>query len=149
MIIDSLQNLSLYQGLNPYFPEVVAFLQKHPLEELPLGKTVIGEHAFINIVESPVRSKEEARLETHNRMIDIQLPISASEEHGYAHRARLPEATYDDANDISFYEAPCDGYVVVRPGQFVIYFPQDGHAPAITPVGLKKAIVKVEYVDAR
>jgi biofilm protein TabA len=35
-------------------------------------------------------------------------------------------------------------YVTVKPGMFAIFFPQDGHAPGITPDGVKKVIVKVK-----
>ena len=34
-------------------------------------------------------------------------------------------------------------YFNVKNDQFVVFFPQDGHAPAITPVTLKKIVVKV------
>ena len=62
---------------------------------------------------------------------------------GYSPRAILPQAAYDTQNDISFYPGEAENYLRVKPGMFIIFFPEDGHAPAITPVTLKKAIFKL------
>ena len=144
MILDTLSNISLYSQLNPLFPQVVEWLSQHDLNTIPVGHYEIqGSDLFVNIVDSAPKTRQQAKLETHNRMIDIQIAIGGTEEHGYTHRSQLPEAGYDADKDISFYTDAPDGYITMRPGQFVIYFPQDGHAPAITPVTLRKAIFKV------
>jgi beta-galactosidase beta subunit len=36
-----------------------------------------------------------------------------------------------------------EDYLTIKPGMFAIFFPEDGHAPGVTPDGLKKVIVKV------
>lgn len=145
MIIDTLDNLALYEHLNPLFPQVVAWLKANDLATVPVGHYELeGSDLFVNIVDSAPKTREQAKLETHNKMIDIQIAIGGTEEHGYTHRSLLPEAAYNADKDISFYEDVPDGYITMRPGQFVIYFPQDGHAPAITPVTLRKAIFKVK-----
>ena len=41
-------------------------------------------------------------------------------------------------------EGLAETYIAVKPGMFAIFFPQDGHAPGITPDGVKKVIVKVK-----
>jgi len=147
MIFDSIDNLHKYQDLNPRFPLVVHFLKEHRLEDLPLGKIEIdGQDLFVNIVDSPRKNRLEARIETHNRMIDIQMPISTPEIHGFTPRNLLDEVTYDSVNDISFYDGPAQSYFQVRPGQFVIYFPWDGHAPAIADVTFRKAIFKIKNI---
>ena len=46
--------------------------------------------------------------------------------------------------DITFFEGLAETYIAVKPGMFAIFFPQDGHAPGITPDGVKKVIVKVK-----
>lgn len=144
MILDTIDNLQAYTSLNPYFTKVVEFINSHDLCQLQIGKhTIDGDNLYLNIVDSPIKAKDEALLETHRAMIDIQIPISADEQHGYTPLKDLHEAPYDADNDISFYEGKAQCYFPVRKGEFVIYFPQDGHAPAITPTGLRKAIFKV------
>lgn len=143
--MDVIEHLEQYEALNPLFGNVVEFLQTHDLEALPLGKIVIcGEDLYVNIVETQPKSKEEALVETHRRMIDIQIPISGVETHGYAPLSALEEAEYQPQDDITFHTRPAHNFFTVLPGQFVIYFPQDGHAPAITPSVLRKAIFKVK-----
>ena len=41
MILDTLDNLKMYIGLNPLFLKVVEFIQSHDLSSMPLGKTAI------------------------------------------------------------------------------------------------------------
>lgn len=144
MIIDTLSNLERYASLNPLFPEVIKFINQHPLDTLPLGKhAILGDDLFVNIVDAQPKQRPEARLETHRQMIDIQVPLSGTEEHGWSPLSSLPEAAYDEASDISFYDGAASIYYHVSPMQMTIYFPEDAHAPAITPVTLRKAIFKV------
>ena len=153
MIIDSLEVLDRYEGLNPLFKVVVDFIRKTDLTTLPTGKTVIqGDDIYVNVMDAPVKGREEARFETHRDMIDIQVPFDAPEEHGWAPAAMLPQARYDESIDMTLHdpelgmsnEALASTYFTLKPGQFAIYFPTDGHAPAITATGLRKAIFKVK-----
>ena len=52
------------------------------------------------------------------------------------------EEFYAD-KDISFYHGLAESYIPVKPGMFAIFFPQDAHAPGVSPDGVKKVIVKV------
>lgn len=152
MIIDELKAFERYLDLNPLFPAVAEFLSKTDLSTLPTGITKIqGDDLFVNIQEAPVKSRTQARFETHRRMIDIQIPISAAEVHGWAPASQLPAAPYNAESDMTLHdpEAPktpvdiATTYFTLCPGQFAIYFPTDGHAPAITDIPLRKAIFKV------
>ena len=147
MIIDTIDNLGKYVALNTLFAEVVDFLKDHDLHTLEAGKYPIrGKDIFLNLQMAKGRSQETAVLETHVEMIDIQIPISAEETFGYTPLSDLPNYEYDAEKDITKYgETKSQTYVTVKPGQFVIFFPQDGHAPCITIVPeIKKAIFKVK-----
>ncbi len=145
MIIDSIQNIGRYAHLNPRFAQVADFLSTHKLEEMPNGHYEIdGQELFVNIVEAQPKKREDAKLETHDQMIDIQILLSGSEQHGFCPRALLAPATYDQGNDISFYDAAYDSLFAVHPGFAVIYFPEDAHAPAICGQPIRKAIFKVK-----
>lgn len=82
-------------------------------------------------------------METHNDFIDIQIPLSGEEVMGYMPRTDLPEAAYNAEKDITFYEGLATDYLTVKPGMFAIFFPEDAHAPGVTPDGVRKVIVKV------
>ena len=98
---------------------------------------------MVNFSQTNPKTKEEAKLETHNRFIDIQIPLSGVEVMGYTPREDLPEAECNADKDISFYHGLAESFIPVKPGMFVIFFPQDAHAPGVTPDGVKKVIVKV------
>ena len=147
MIIDKIENLKNYAAVNPLFPKVVEFLQQNDLATMEPGKYEIqGKDLFVNITMAKGKTPDEAVIETHNRMIDIQIPVTAAETFGYTQRDQLPDATYNDEKDITKIPGlAADSYVTCQPGMMAIFFPQDGHAPCIAGVPeLKKAIFKVK-----
>lgn len=145
MVIDTLENLEKYVSLNHLFKDVVAFIKAHDLNVLKTGKYEIkGTALFVNVQVAKGKTKDAAVLETHKRMIDIQIPLSTNETFGYTPLASLPDAEYDQVKDITKYEGAAETYVTCRPGEFAIFFPQDGHAPCISDAAeIKKAIFKV------
>lgn len=145
MVIDKFENMAQYASLNLLFAEAMAYLEQTDLNALATGKVVLKEgELFVSIAQTKPKTKEEARLETHNEFIDIQIPLSGTEVMGYTPRAELPEEEYDADKDITFYAGLAADYLAVEPGMFAIFFPQDAHAPGITPDGVKKVIVKVK-----
>lgn len=149
MIIDSLENLDKYVALNPLFADVVEFLKKHDLNALEIGKYPIKDkELFLNLQVAKGRTREAATLETHIEMIDIQIPLSCEETFGYTPLGNLPDIDYNAEEDITKYgDVMAQTYVTLRPGQMVIFFPQDGHAPCIVSESeIKKAIFKVKAI---
>jgi YhcH/YjgK/YiaL family protein len=147
MIIDTIDNLGKYVALNPLFADVVEFLKGHDLLTLETGKYPIKDKdLFLNLQVAKQRTKETALLETHVEMIDIQIPVTAAETFGYTPLCDLPAFDYNAEKDITKYgDTKAQTYVTVNPGQFAIFFPQDGHAPCITDAPeIKKAIFKVK-----
>ncbi|MBO4658379.1 MAG: YhcH/YjgK/YiaL family protein [Prevotella sp.] len=146
MIIDTLDHLGQYVCLNPLFQVVADFLRDNDLSALSEGKHVIqGDDVFVNVQVPKGKTPEEAVLETHVRMIDIQVPISSDEVFGFSPACELSGAAYDETKDMTLFPgiAP-QSYVTCKRGMFVVFFPQDGHAPCIsTEPQFKKAIFKV------
>jgi len=147
MIIDKLENLKKYEAVNPLFAKVVEFLEQNDLDKLETGKhEIVGKDLFVNIQMAKGKTPDEATIETHDKMIDIQIPISAAETFGYTQRDALPQAEYNAEKDITkIPNLAADSYITCQPGMMAIFFPQDGHAPCIAGVPeLKKAIFKVK-----
>ena len=147
MIIDTIENLNKYVGLNPLFADVVAFLKGHDLRTMEPGKYPIKDKdLFLNLTTAKGRGKEAAVLETHINMIDIQIPISCAETFGYTPLCDLPAFDYNAEKDVTLYcDTKAQTYVTVEPMQMAIFFPQDGHAPCIAGgPEIKKAIFKAK-----
>ncbi len=146
MILDSLENAGLYEFIHPGFQQAFDFLRKTDLVALPLGKIELnGTSLFVNVVEIAGKTAEVARMETHNKYIDIQVPISTLETMGWIAGNKLKEVTepYNADKDISFFADKATSFIVVQPFEFAVFFPTDGHQPGIAVGKLKKIIIKV------
>ncbi|MGM9690853.1 MAG: YhcH/YjgK/YiaL family protein [Bacteroidaceae bacterium] len=146
MILDTLENFGKYVSLNPLFPKVLEYLQNTDLmAQEPGCVNIDGNKLFVNHNVAKGKAVDQARMETHNAMIDIQIPLSCPEVIGYIPRQYLSRAEYDATKDITFYLDRPEQYITVHPGEFVIFFPEDGHAPCISPVPeYKKVIFKIK-----
>ncbi len=148
MVIDTLDNLKLYVGMNPLFADVVKFIEENDLATMEAGKYPIKDKdLFVNITTAKGKTPDEAVMETHKDMIDIQIPLDEEETYGYIPLEDLPDdIPYNAEKDITKYpDFPGSSYVTCRPGMMAIFFPQDGHAPCIASVPeIKKAIFKVK-----
>ena len=147
MIIDTIENLGKYVALNPLFADVIEFLKNNDFRTMEEGKYPIKDkNLFLSVQVAKQRTKESAFIETHIEMVDIQIPISCAETYGYSPLCDLPEFEYDAEIDMTKYgDTKPQTYVTVKPGQFVIFFPQDGHAPCIIDEQeIKKVIFKVK-----
>ena len=146
MILDRIENFEKYISLNPNFAKALEFLRNNNLAELPLGRNgICDDMVFANIVETKPKSKENVPIEIHRKYIDVHVPLSGDEVIGYTPLEELPYAEFVEADDAALYPTSLQArdYFNVRKGDFAIFFPQDGHAPAITEKPLKKTILKV------
>ena len=146
MILDSLQNAGLYETIHPRFKQAFDFLRNTDLLALPLGKKELdGPNLLINVFEITGKTSETARLETHNRYIDIQIPLTAPETMGWLAGTELKEVSddYNQDKDITFFADKASTFVTVNPLEFVVFFPEDGHQPGICEWKLRKIVVKV------
>ena len=147
MIIDTIENLNKYVGLNPLFADVIEFLKANDICTMEPGKYPIRDKdLFLNLTVAKGRGPEKAVLETHVNMIDIQIPISCEETFGYTPFCDLPAFDYNAEKDVTLYGVTKpQTYVTLKPMQMAIFFPQDGHAPCIADnPEIKKAIFKVK-----
>lgn len=154
MIHDSLgQSAERYYALHPLFRAAFEYINTH-LDTLADASSdgkhpIQGDDLFVIVGDNVLKRPEEARLEAHNQYIDLQVLLSGSESFGWAQRAACTEPTgaFDTANDIIFYNDLPTSLVTALPGEFVIFFPEDAHAPLIRPAGVtggtRKAIVKI------
>ena len=146
MILDSLENAGLYESIHPRFKQAFDFLRNNDLTSLPLGKVELdGKNLFVNVVEAEGRTIDSANMETHNKYIDIQVPVSAPETMGWIAGNKLTEIkeAYNADKDVSFFADKAANLISVQPLQFVVFFPEDGHQPQIFEGTVKKIIVKV------
>ncbi|MBQ8224451.1 MAG: YhcH/YjgK/YiaL family protein [Bacteroides sp.] len=150
MITDKLEHLKAYTALHPLFGKVLEFVQTTDLNMLENGKHVLqGDELWFNVEQTLPKTKEEALLEAHRRYIDIQIPLTATEVMGYAPLAECNSVAspYNEAKDIAFFTDSVSTWLTLPPGRFAIFFPQDAHAPAVTPEGVRKIVFKIKTLQ--
>lgn len=146
MIIDNLANAANYFHLHPLFGEAFEYLKQIDIKAMHTGTTEIkGSLLKASVVETQLKPEAEARLETHRKYIDIQIPVSGAERYGWRSLSSLTnsETGYDEANDIEFFCERPSTLVTLYPGEFVIFSPEDGHAPLVGEGLIKKIILKI------
>lgn len=144
MVLGNLKDVKNYYSLNPLFEKAIDFLSEN-MDALPGRYEIQGEDCFMMIVETEKRDKSQCRLEVHNTYIDIQVILSGSEGFGYKSRENCLASSgdFDSDKDIGFFSDTPTTYVEAVKGDFVIFFPHDGHAPLVGEGSVRKAIIKI------
>ncbi|MDB5337809.1 MAG: tabA [Planctomycetaceae bacterium] len=146
MILDQLVRADLYAAIHPGFASAFEFLRTANLSEMSAGRHEIdGDRMYVVINRMPGRGREGAKFEVHRKYIDIQFGISGTDEMAWL---ALPDCTqpiapFEVEKDMGFFKDAAETWVVVPPGSFAIFFPQDVHAPLGGKGDLVKAVVKV------
>lgn len=146
MILDSLKNSAMYESLHPNFKKAFDYIKATDFSKQEIGKVELdGKNLFVIFAEGNGKTVAEARMETHKDYIDIQVPYTSVETMGYIPTVDLkkPTAPYDAEKDITFFTDKATAFIQVVPGQFAVFFPEDGHQPAIGEGPFRKIIVKV------
>jgi len=146
MILDRLSEIQRYASLSPRFSKAFAFLQKTKLADLATGRIEIdGKNIYAIVGRDKARARSQAKLEAHRKYIDIQVLLSGIDEMGWKNTGlcKKSEGAYDPEKDFELFADEPDAWVAVGPGAFVIFFPQDDHAPLVGQGELHKVVVKV------
>jgi len=149
MIIDSLDNAQKYFAVHPGFEKAFAYINGIDLAAAEPGKHDIeGDslRAIFSSKEGMSAAESILKFECHNKHIDIQLCIKGKETIGWKPRSscRAQKGEYNPDKDVLFYNDAPDTYFGLTDGQFVIFFPEDVHAPMIGEEEIKKLVIKVK-----
>jgi len=148
MILDTLNNGDKYYSLHPNFKVAFDYLNSTDLNLLEVGKFEIAAGVKAIVSDSEGKTAEVAlqKFECHNKNIDIQVCIRGNETIGWKPRQDCTIAKgegYNEEKDVTFFDHTPDMYFGIKDGQFVIFYPEDVHAPMIGQGLIKKMVVKV------
>ena len=132
---------------NPNYIKALEYIKNTDLNSLEPGKHFIdGDNLFVNINDSALKTPEQARLEVHDKYIDIQIPLSKDESFGVKPRSecREPDGEFNTEKDILFYKDKDWKTVSVKAGEMIVFAPETAHAPLIGEGSIHKAIFKVK-----
>ena len=144
MIFDSISDFKYYQNLHPLFRPVAKFLDEHPLQEFPIGKHELGNGIYFSVSEYLTKERQRGFIECHQKYIDIQLVTRGSEKIGICHKNDCTAGSYDADKDYQKLKGTVS-WLILRPGYFMIFFPQDGHMPQIHTARKQELVRKIVF----
>lgn len=149
MILDTLSNSRHYQVLSPRFEKAFTFLRQ-VTDTAAVGRhEIAGDDVYALVQQQRTISVVDRQYEAHRKYVDIQYIIRGREIMYWAPLALLRNVTkpYDADHDAALFSLVPEGVPIpVRAGQFVIFFPDDGHVPLCAwdePDDVLKVVVKV------
>lgn len=144
MIIDKIENISLYEQIPDYAVEFIKNLTSDTL----CSKYKLNENDYVNIETYNTKPVTQGKFETHNDYIDIQLLLDGTEKIYLNNRQTLKILTpYNSEKDITFYsdDISTSDYVTLNGKNFIMLYPHEAHAPQIGDgKNVKKVVVKLK-----
>lgn len=150
MIVDKLDSIAKYKGINKNLDKALEFIHNGNLQQLNEGRTEIdGDTIYCNYNTIDTNNNIFLKYEAHKKYIDIHICLGGTECIKVASVKGLKcTSEYDDDKDIQFFEGDFDQDIILTEGTFLICFSDDAHAPLLckgAPGKIKKVIVKVAY----
>lgn len=147
MIVSNLQNSRRVESLHPLFKTLFDYVKSHDLLHADLGRIEIkGEELFVNNVNPECVAAEKQVLELHRDYIDVHILLEGAERIGWKAIEDLTTEVkpYEKEGDCALYSDAPTTFVDLLPGQFMIVYPEDPHAPVIGEGKIRKLIAKVK-----
>lgn len=134
---------------------VVKFIKEKGLDGILAyenGKYTLTSDGGVKLNRSSYVGKEKdvARLENHDKWLDLQLVLDNVEDIGYCDKRKVQEKNitvpYNEEKDVTFYSAPLDATIRLTKGFFVLVYPNDLHKPCIkvNDKVIQKAVFKIK-----
>lgn len=146
MILTDLNGFERYVSLNPGFAKLLDYIRSHDLLDAALGRIELdGDRLFINNISPNPSSADGQPLEMHRAYIDVHMLLSGRETIGWKDSGKVEHIVqeYDAQTDCALSDDKPSCYVNLCPGDIVVCFPEDAHAPAIGEGEIRKIIAKV------
>ena len=150
MIFGRLQDRERYSFLDERILRVLDFAAGLDKESFEKGRVDLdGDKLFVNRAAYTTHDSEGALSEAHRKYIDVFVMIDGEETVYVKPTDKLSTVTKEYSEDIEALLALTDGdasAIRLVPGDFLILYPEDAHAPGCYfggPSDVKKAIGKV------
>lgn len=156
MIVDNINNWHLYdygKAWRTGFSFLTELLASKDIQSIEEKKYFIdSDNIYARVMSYPTRTPREAKLETHDKYIDIQTTFIDPEGIEWYPRKSLEiKQAYNPEKDASYYHLP--NYTISRvdvyPGIFAALFPGDAHMPQLIvnqqSQVIKKIVIKIKH----
>lgn len=149
MIIDSIENRDNYKDFHLLY-RALKYLASLSSDKTPASNTVfIPDILYCNVVNLTSKPEAECIYEAHRNYIDLHYIVSGIEGIATSDITDLTSVVpYSREKDIEFLTGAESGRYYLKPGQFMVCFPNDAHKVAIMknqPAKIEKIVFKIKY----
>lgn len=149
MIYGKVNSLQRYLGLHPNLDIAIRWIISHPdLSILPQGVTAIdGGNVYLNRFDYETRPPEDLLFEAHEQFADIHLILDGEEAIHVSDIRDLQEEKRKPESDYIGCSGESQSVCVMRPGFFLVAFPEDAHKVKVryhSETTVQKAVVKIK-----
>lgn len=133
MIYAPLADLDRYLNI-PHRDAMLAFMNSHPMLELPVGEIdVVGRDLYLRVFSYAPFPAAERRFETHKVYADVHIILKGVEKIQTVNPAKLqPLTEYNTEKDIQFFSADQDiSDIVLGENEFAFFAPGEAHKPMV------------------
>lgn len=148
MICARLHQPASQSTLDAGVQEAIQYALKHDLAAMECGSHPIdGERLFVNIVQYETTDPENRFWEAHRDYLDVHVPLQGTEQIDLNFLGSLELGEYQKDSDFQAAYGEKAASVILRPGEFLVCYPDDAHRTAVAAKGrpetIRKAIFKV------
>lgn len=151
MIYDRIDRLKLYSFLSPLISDLDLFISRNDLTALDSGEHKIsGEDLFVRVMEYETVTGDASVYECHRDYLDLHLILEGHEGIACLVDDNLPVSReYSKENDTVLFEGNAGKKQHLGPGDFLLLFPHEAHAPSLAissvPEKVRKAVFKLRF----
>ncbi len=146
MIVSNLKNVQRIEGIHPLFKVLFDYIKTHDLLHSDLGRIeILSDNLFINNINPDCVESCKQMLEVHRDYIDVHILLDGVETIGWKAFDDVGQLVkpYEKEGDCALYSDIPTTFVTLHPGQFVVAYPEDAHAPLIGKGKIRKLIAKI------
>lgn len=148
MIFGNVEHLAELAFLPENVKKCFDYRQEHALLSYEKGSYEIdGDRLFVNVVEYRTTTPEKRFWEAHRDYLDVHVMLQGEEQIDLNFLHNMKTGEYVPQEDFVPMTGEKNSSVILRPGDFLICYPNDGHRTAVAveaPEMIKKAIFKVK-----
>jgi YhcH/YjgK/YiaL family protein len=145
MILDKLSQAKAYRGIHPRLDAALDRLDEGFLSTVgPETQQLEGDALYVTRFTYDTLPLEETFFEAHRRYLDIHLMMEGEERVDIASPEGL--TLFEQKGDFYAYRGQAEQSLVLRPGSFLVVFPEDAHRIKIQvdgPKTVSKVVFKV------
>ena len=145
MILDKLSQAKAYRGIHPRLDDALDRINEGFLSTVgPQTQQLEGEALYVTRFTYDTLPIEETFFEAHKRYLDIHLMMEGEERVDIASPEGL--TLFEQKGDFYAYRGEAEQSLVLRPGSFLVVFPEDAHRIKIAvdkPETVSKVVFKV------